>query len=200
MKKYQGISRVQYDKGETVLICCPFSNAKAFGFVLSSDLDIDAEPQTECGLIDLWNLDSSNINNFPSGNRVFKENIWRKISETTPILNEDRLFNTEEDLCEIEQEHEEDQKKSISIAYCTHDFNFHKTDCPLLFDILDSNGWEESSIQIKVPFLSCGRNDIIITTRLPDKNGWLEGYKANEPCKSIGIIHKDFIEFFTFKD
>jgi len=198
LTKYQGITRLKYEKGDSVFICSPFSNAKAFGFVLTSKTNSDSLNQIECGLIDLSNLDASKISKFSSGNRTFSEQMWKKITESI-ILNEDRIFDTEDDMWEIEKEEEESSKRRITVAYCTHDFNYHNNDVPLSFNLLQSNGWEESMVIEKVPFLSWSRNDIVITTRVPDGNNWLEGYKANDLNKDLGIIHKDFIENFKFR-
>ena len=84
LNKYQGIPRLKYDSGDQVLICWPFSNAKAFGFIIPPDTILESTSTIEWGLVDIWNLDSSWISNFPTGNRTFPENIWNKISDKEP--------------------------------------------------------------------------------------------------------------------
>ncbi|CAI2364899.1 unnamed protein product [Moneuplotes crassus] len=192
---YQGIRFLEYSKEDIIQICCPYSSYKVFGFVTKESYDLKDSPKIKCGLVELSNLDKECISMFPKGRRIFPERLWRLISNTTYAESDDKLLNTEEDILELEFEHENSQKQVIQIAYCIKDFNFQNFQNPLEFDGFDYYNWEISSNKVQVPFLSVGFNDIIITTRVPDENGWLEGYKASDPEMNIKLIHQECIDF-----
>ena len=79
------------------------------------------------------------------------------------------------------------------------DFNLQGKEPPIVIQDQRYDQWEETIIDIKIPFLAVSKNEIVIMTWEPDPHGWLEGYKANDPKREVGIIHKDFINLFSFK-
>jgi len=41
--------------------------------------------------------------------------------------------------------------------------------------------------------------ELILMTIAPNKSGWFEGYRANDPDRLCGIAHKSFLKKINFK-
>ena len=50
-----------------------------------------------------------------------------------------------------------------------------------------------------INILSFKQGNIILITIMPNKNGWFEGYRANDPTRTCGIAHKSSIKIINFK-
>lgn len=85
------------------------------------------------------------------------------------------------------------------MVYVTQDFNYENNLAPLHLNIEQVDDWDSHKINNEIPFLSWTKNEILIVSTQPFINGWLEAYKVNDQGRSLGLIHKDFIEYFAFR-
>ena len=51
----------------------------------------------------------------------------------------------------------------------------------------------------KVRILSLREGELVLMTIAPNKSGWFEGYRANDPDRLCGIAHKTFLKKINFK-
>lgn len=71
--------------------------------------------------------------------------------------------------------------KAVGIAIGTKDFNSKNQDSEV-----SKNG--------DINYLSYIKEDLIIVTIMPSKNGWLEGYRARDKACNTGLCHIDFLK------
>lgn len=53
--------------------------------------------------------------------------------------------------------------------------------------------------QEKVRILSLREGELLFMTILPNKGGWFEGYRANDPDRLCGLGHNSFLKKINFK-
>jgi len=166
----------------------------------------------ECGLIDTNNLDSTWIKRFPHGNRSYPVKVWRMLSGQTHKLSINNVLETEGDMpdnSETEQQectwflkwlskcpnaNRSDRPTNvIKVGYIIKDFNSDGEQPDIKLKVSECTNWDQSEVELNVPFLSLTKNDMLWITRLPNEQGWLEGYRVNDEKMDIGIVHEHFI-------
>jgi hypothetical protein len=95
-------------------------------------------------------------------------------------------------------ENDEEEARVVKLGYVVKSFNEEGKQSPLIICEKEKDGWEEKETKIEVPFLDLAKNDIFVCTREAAGSSWLEGYRANDKVRKVGIVHEDFINFFEF--
>lgn len=85
--------RTKYNKNDVILLVQAFSNAKAFGIKINHDLILNK--QVEAGLVDISNLYSDSIEQFPFGNRNYPKTALCSISrsDSSTDIDTDKIQN-----------------------------------------------------------------------------------------------------------
>ncbi|CDW84035.1 UNKNOWN [Stylonychia lemnae] len=181
---FHGYSKLGFEKNEAiVLVSASLDNSYLiFGFK-----ETPATLSRTVEVVDVFAVESTTVRPkfevYPPGSRFYKLKEWEDIG--FEISN---IANTSIDMLRFNsfQSYDEGEIGILhEIFLVTKDFNPEEKE-PLL-----------TSEKVRVLSLRVG--ELLFMTIAPNKGGWFEGYRANDPDRLCGIAHKSFLKKINFK-
>ena len=118
-----------------------------------------------------------------------------KLSEYYPTDTELNNLSIEEIKYDIKFKNET-KSKVIYFGYAVKDFNIDGTESPIKLFLDENDNWNENLSEINIPFLSFFAGELLLFTIKQNEDGWIEGYRASDKSKLIGITHIDFVHIY----